>query len=56
MNATDRFLIQQNLQNFRKLLGTTLNADQRRTILELLVDEERKLQQYIHETELPTDP
>jgi hypothetical protein len=29
MNTTDKFVIQQNLQNFRSLLGTVLNVDQR---------------------------
>jgi hypothetical protein len=54
MNATDEFVIQKNLENFRKLLGTILSFDQRRMILELIADEERKLQQY--KTKLPTEP
>lgn len=53
MNTTDKFVIQQNLQNFRRLLGTVLNVDQRRMILELLAGEQRKAAAMHREIEDP---
>ena len=45
MDATDRFLNQQNIDNYRKRLDAGTDQNQRKVILQLLVEEEEKLRQ-----------
>ena len=39
----DRFIAQQNIEHFRRLLATELGEQERQSILHLLADEETKL-------------
>jgi hypothetical protein len=53
MDAMDTFINQQNIKNYRELLDTAIDRDQRRVILTLLADEEEKVRQrelppYLH--------